>query len=203
MRSLRLVSNLCLFYGRSVPGSDQLPPIPIADPLLAPLLLQIKYNTVPQEAPMSHTNGYWCTRCNLTFPNGQGGRMYVLDGRGTRVICPHPGEEAEVARVLGVKEKALRCPCEPNTTKKAKHHQEVFHLALTRTGFLSDCICHDCLAQFGLDLQRDEKRCPTCSSSEVTTLHDLLGEPCPRCKEGTIGRMPNQHPVRSRHSLNR
>ena len=114
--------------------------------------------------------------------------MYVLDGRGTRVICPHPGEEAEVARVLGVKEKALRCPCEPNTTKKAKHHQEVFHLALTRTGFLSDCICHDCLAQFGLDLQRDEKRCPTCSSSEVTTLHDLLGEPCPRCKEGTIGR---------------
>ena len=138
---------------------------------------------------MSHTNVYRCTRCNLTFPNGQGGRMYVLDGRGTRVICPHPGEEAEVARVLGVKEKALRCPCEPNTTKKAKHHhQEVFYLALTRTGFLSDCICHDCLAQFGLDLQRDEKRCPMCSLSEVTTLHDLLGEPCPRCKEGTIGR---------------
>jgi hypothetical protein len=137
---------------------------------------------------MSNTNGYRCTRCALNFPDGQGGKMYVLDETGKRVICPHPGEEAEVARVLGVKEKALRCPYEPNANHEAKHqHQDVFHLALTRTGFLSDCICRDCLAQFGLDLLRDEKRCPICSSSEVTALQDLFGQPCPRCKQGTIG----------------
>ena len=139
---------------------------------------------------MSNTNGYRCTRCALNFPDGQGGKMYVLDDTGTRVICPHPGEEAEVARVLGVKERALRCPYEPSTTKTAKHHhQDVFHLALMRTGFLSDCVCHDCLAQFGLDLQQDEKRCPMCCSSEVTAFQDLIGQPCPSCKQGTIGRV--------------
>ncbi len=137
---------------------------------------------------MSTITGYRCTRCDLFFPNGQGGHMYVLDDAGNRVVCPHPGEEARVAHVLGVKERTLRCPFGAEASRGSKRHNsvEVFRLALSRTGFVSDCICRECLARFGLDLRKDERRCPECSSPEVVAVADLVGRACPKCREGTI-----------------
>jgi DNA-directed RNA polymerase subunit RPC12/RpoP len=139
---------------------------------------------------MRNMNRYTCTRCGLTLPSGQGGQMYVTDNEGERSICPHPGEEAHVAHLLGVKEEALIRAFARETSEKGnhttQHHDGLFHFALSRTGFLSDCLCRDCLAQFKLDMHRDVKRCPHCSSSHVKTVRELLRHRCPECREGTI-----------------
>ena len=134
--------------------------------------------------------GYTCTRCGLTLPSSWGGQMYVTDNDGKRSICPHPGEEAHVALALGIKEEALiRAFAQEGSGKvdpTRQQHGGLFHLALSRTGFLSDCLCRDCLAQFKLDVYRDSRRCPHCSSSRVKTANELLKRRCPKCKKGTI-----------------
>jgi DNA-directed RNA polymerase subunit RPC12/RpoP len=139
---------------------------------------------------MRNMNEYTCTRCGLTIPGGQGGQMYVTDNEGKRSICPHPGEEAHVAHVLRVKKEALIHAFAQETSGKGnhtgQHHEEFFHFALSRTGFLSDCLCRDCLAQFKLDVRRDGKRCPHCSSSHVKTVREVLRHRCPKCRKGTI-----------------
>ena len=139
---------------------------------------------------MRNMNDYTCTRCGFTLPGGQTGQMYVTDHEGARSICPHPGEEAHVAQVLGVKEEALiRAFVQEGSGEggPARHQRgSLYHFALSRTGFLSDCLCRDCLAQFKLDVHRDAKRCPHCSSSRVKTVREVLRHRCPKCREGTI-----------------
>jgi len=92
--------------------------------------------------------------------------MYVEDDDGRRIICPYPGEWWTVAEVLG--EDAPR------------------ELVEARTGFNSHCACLDCLGQYGLDIKKDDRRCPHCNSPRVKTVRELVGEPCPKCEEGVI-----------------
>lgn len=110
--------------------------------------------------------------------------MYVEDDGGRRIVCPHPGEGRTVAEVLG-----------DNATRE---------LIEARIGFNSDCICLDCLEQFGLDIgddeqsksswrysygatrRKDQRRCPHCNSHDVKTVFELIGNPCPKCKKGVI-----------------
>jgi ribosomal protein S27AE len=33
---------------------------------------------------------------------------------------------------------------------------------------------------------KDERRCPRCGSTNVKTVFELIGQPCPRCKVGVI-----------------
>jgi len=139
-------------------------------------------------------NGYACIICGFSIPNADGGRRYVVDSAGNRSICPHPGEEAHVARVLGIDEDALVRAFRYETST-AQYPQGLFAFALSRTGYLSDCLCRDCLAQFRLDIRRDAKRCPACSSPKVTTIEGLAGRRCPKCRKGTIrGGARNGHP---------
>ena len=138
---------------------------------------------------------YHCDTCAFTMPSGWGGYMYVqarvcsecgetveeteavcggcetptdeieADGY-TRVLCPHPMEFITVQNVLG------EDPSEE--TREA------------RTGFNSYCVCRDCVSQFALDMERDERRCPECDGGRVATLDELVGEACPNCAEGTF-----------------
>jgi hypothetical protein len=81
-----------------------------------------------------------------------------------------------------------------------------------RTGFNSYCVCLDCLHQFEADLRdekvnewrfwfwfpsfkeafrgtprmKDDRKCPECGSTNVKTEFELIGKPCPKCKEGII-----------------
>ena len=139
---------------------------------------------------MPTVKGYACTRCGFTLTKPEGGQMYVMDNFGTRSICPHPGEDAHVARVLGVDEEALRYAFAQKTCGKgnpaAQHPMELFAYALSRTGFLSDCLCLNCLAPFKLDVHRDAKQCPACSSRHIKTAKELLKHRCPKCKQGTL-----------------
>jgi len=115
---------------------------------------------------MPEINHYRCNQCELSLPSGWGGCMYVEDDDGRRIICPHPGERSTVAEALG---------------KDAPRE-----LVEARTGFNSHCVCLDCLGQFKLDIKKDDRRCPHCNSRKVKTVRELVGEPCPKCKEGVI-----------------
>lgn len=85
-----------------------------------------------------------------------------------RVPCPHPRELAVLNRVLGEN---------PPEEKRRK-----------RVGFLSFCVCVECLSQFELDTARDDRRCPECDSPHVKTQLELVGEECPKCTDGTFVR---------------
>jgi DNA-directed RNA polymerase subunit RPC12/RpoP len=115
---------------------------------------------------MPPINRYECDRCDFRLPGGWGGYMYVTDEAGARIVCPHPAEHVTVTKVLG----------EGAPGK----------LIRERTGFSSHCVCLDCLHQFDLDLERDERGCPQCGSAVVKSLREMIGKPCPKCKRGTV-----------------
>lgn len=134
---------------------------------------------------------YKCGKCGLTLPDGWGMYLYVEDGKGNRIVCPHPAEVMTVEQVLG---KGIS-----------------LDVVRERTGFNSCCICLDCLYQFEADLgesycspydrdipsyiasykprlrqEKDKRECPKCKSKSVKTALELVGEACPKCKEGII-----------------
>jgi len=115
---------------------------------------------------MPPINRYACNECNLELPSGWGGYTYAVDNLGRRVVCPHPGEFQTVYEVTGL-----------NYTEARE---------AGRVGFAQHCVCLDCLKQFDLDLERDAAVCPECSSPQVRSLRDLIGQKCPRCKVGLI-----------------
>lgn len=92
--------------------------------------------------------------------------MYATDDAGKRVVCKHPGEWNQAHDVIG-----------------GDATEEKFR---ERTGFLSNCVCSDCLAQFRLDLERDERICEKCGSGNVKSTNESVGSQCPKCKVGVI-----------------
>jgi hypothetical protein len=138
---------------------------------------------------MPRINEHKCSKCDLKLPPGWGYCFYVEDDKGKRVDCYHPMEGRYVKEVLGGK---------PS-----------LELIRERTGFNSFCICLDCLHQFVADLgcfeeywspyepylqshlprpkqAKDERQCPKCKSKNVKTELEMVGQPCPKCKEGVI-----------------
>lgn len=148
-----------------------------------------------KQRDMPPINRYHCDECDFEMAQGWGGQMYVVadvcpfcgetlrrtndycSGCGTlvetidageseRVVCPHPGEDRTVRAVLG------------DDVSEEKYE--------SRTGFSSNCVCTDCLEQFKLDVERDERRCPECGSDAVRTEQELVGDRCPKCEDGTF-----------------
>ena len=39
---------------------------------------------------MPPIDDYKCNKCGLSLPSGWGGYIYVIDGSGKRIVCPHP-----------------------------------------------------------------------------------------------------------------
>jgi hypothetical protein len=119
-------------------------------------------------------------------------RLELSGKKSIRIPCPHPQEHEYASRILGVP------PGHP--------------LFKQRTGFNSYAICLDCLHQFEADFRdekvnewrfwygyptlreafrgkpqmKDERKCPRCGSTNVKTVFELVGKPCPRCKIGVI-----------------
>ena len=136
---------------------------------------------------MPRINEYKCNKCDLSLAKGWGYQFYVENDKGERVACYHPMERRYVEEVLG-KDLSLE-------------------LIRKRTGFNSFCVCLDCLHQFEADLgedgwspyepyllqhlprlkqEKDKRECPKCKSKDVKTELEMVGETCPKCKEGVI-----------------
>lgn len=105
-----------------------------------------------------------CRKCGFELSSGRGGYLYVLDDYGNRVMCPHPGEELTLKEVLG-----------------ENPPLEVFE---ARRGFNAHSVCLNCLEKFDMDPDWDERICSRCGSTDIKTARELVGKPCPRCKEG-------------------
>ena len=88
--------------------------------------------------------------------------------------------------------------------EQGKRLEKINDLIDKRTGYNSLCICLKCKKASYLDIgdaeeaenslrysygavkRKDERLCPNCGSSEVMTLFEMLGEPCPLCGQGKI-----------------
>jgi hypothetical protein len=120
--------------------------------------------------------------------------MYVEGYDGQRVICSHPCEDLRVERVLGIPLGTLSALSfiKPKwwwlkRKKEAyKANRAISDAAYARTGFLSDCMCVDCLQKQKLDLKKDERKCCRCSSANVKSVIEMRGSACPQCKKGMI-----------------
>ena len=140
---------------------------------------------------MPSINEYRCNKCKFKMPKGWGYDFYVENDKGERIHCGHPSERMHVHEVLG-------------------ERASIPEVVRERTGFNSHCICLDCLHQFRADLgsikkyywspyeqylenhlprpkqAKDKRECPECKSKNVKMELEMVGEPCPQCKEGVI-----------------
>ena len=140
---------------------------------------------------MPDINKYKCSKCKFKLPEGWGYDFYVENDKGERIRCGHPSERMHVTEVLG-------------------ERASIPEVVRERTGFNSHCICLDCLHQFRADLGiikkdywspyelyleqhlprpkqgKDKRECPECKSKNVKMELEMVGEPCPQCKEGVI-----------------
>ena len=141
---------------------------------------------------MPAINKYKCDKCDFSMPEGWGGYVYIEKNKGRRIPVPHPGEmdvffKPSKMSIFGI-------------FKRGKRRKGIDEIA----GFNSNCVCFDCLKQFDLDIgddeqaisswrysyeavvQKDERRCPHCNSQRVKTTFELIGNYCPKCREGII-----------------
>lgn len=130
---------------------------------------------------MTGSKEYECTLCGLKLPGGREGHFYVANDTGERVPCARRDESGTIARVLGIDEEVITS-CAWNPASR----QVPVDLMEERIGYISPCVCLNCLASFGLDLKRDARRCPACGHDVIKTEVEIVDEPCPRCGEGRI-----------------
>jgi hypothetical protein len=130
---------------------------------------------------MPPINDFKCTDCDFAMPMGSGGYLYVNSNQGEKIVCPHPVEAYTIAKVLGIDEgDILGFPWFPLSESSP------INLLKERVGFNSHCVCLDCLAQFDLDVEKEDRACPKCGSEKIRTEMEMVGFECPACKVGTI-----------------
>ena len=155
---------------------------------------------------MPPINKYKCNKCGFSLPIGWGGYVYIENDKGKRESIPHPLEmniffkrPSRISRIklffgIGISKENIQ---------RIKE--------IDRAGFNSDCVCFDCLKQFELDIgdaeearsswryfygavkRNDERKCPYCSSRNVKTVFELIGNICPKCKDGIIEEIETGH----------
>ena len=54
-----------------------------------------------------------------------------------------------------------------------------------KIGHYAAYICMSCISVFELDSETS-KLCNKCRSSEIKSIHDMIGQKCPKCKSGVI-----------------
>ncbi len=109
-----------------------------------------------------------CNGCGFHLDFGTGLTMYVINDRGERILCLHPGEFYTVLKVLG--------------------EDASDSLIKQRTGHLQKWLCLECLQTCSLDLNRDPHKCSHCASANGKFVNGMIDQPCPKCSAGTIER---------------
>lgn len=140
-----------------------------------------------------------CNKCGYTIHRGWGGQFYYLQSNGKRLTLWHPGEFTRLIKYYN-KDRGKETGSLPSSAgyefMKTGTPETLKHC----TGFISDCLCLDCLTINHLDLRDedvgwrhiyysneghvDDRECGKCGSKKVKTVLELLGESCPKCNEG-------------------
>jgi DNA-directed RNA polymerase subunit RPC12/RpoP len=120
-------------------------------------------------------SGFRCTSCGFTLDASCGGYLYVKNNNGVKVPLKGKAEQEAIAHILLNEELSLRCD-DPG------HSHETMDVIEERVGYISACVCMNCLDQFGLDLRKDTMECPRCRSGHVSTFLEIMYKPCPRCQ---------------------
>lgn len=120
-----------------------------------------------------------CDNCEHELKTWENGVIYVTNDDNERILCRHPGESYQVAKVLGISEMDIfgfpymRIP-----------KPSLYPLLNERVGVVTDCLCNDCSNEFKIDWRTDERVCPKCKSDDIIPVDNLDGLPCSKCKEG-------------------
>lgn len=154
---------------------------------------------------MPPINIYKCNSCNFVLHEGWGGYQYVEDEDDQRIICPHPGENKAIAKILKFENKdRFQKPKWWWSSKRRTRYESIKNLVANKTGFNSICICLECKQFCNLDIgnaetaknswrnhygainKKDKRVCPACNSKEIKTIFELIGDICPICCGGKI-----------------
>jgi len=113
-----------------------------------------------------------CTRCDYSVGIWDEGNPYARDWRGRRWFIYHPNYFEQVV------DKYARAEGRFISEEEAKQ-------LLNHSGNASEHVCLECGHITWIDPRCDELRCWWCDGTVVKGLA-LAGQPCPRCKQGTI-----------------
>lgn len=114
-----------------------------------------------------------CTHCSVSTEAWDEGNPYIVDHRGERQYCHHPGGEGEIVRV-----RSAISAAKPSTLAEDAG----------RLGNESDLCCLGCGKISSLDPAVDIVICSECGGNN---LHDVMGLgdlTCPKCRKGTMKR---------------
>src|ERR1700752_1377510 len=106
-----------------------------------------------------------CSACDFATKETADSYLYTV-AKGAEVILGHPREIDILKRATGLE------------------WQQAREAGLLRSR--AYCICFDCAAQFHLDVDREEKKCTSCSSHNVRTFTGSINERCPSCRSGAL-----------------
>lgn len=138
---------------------------------------------------------YHCDTCDFEMPNGTGFYRYVrakvCSECGQVVheiedVCDECGMATDEVEADGFERVPLRHPNEFNDLTRILGEDPSEEKRKNRTGIHFHCVCLECLSQFDLDTELDDRLCPDCDSLQVKTQRELVGEECPKCTEGTF-----------------
>ncbi len=126
--------------------------------------------------------GFRCATCGFTLDESNGGYLYLKNDNGVRVPLKDKKELETIARILLNEEFSPR-------SDDSILSQEMIDIMEDRVGYMSACVCINCLNQFGLDLRKDAIECPHCQSGQVKTFLATLSKPCPKCESGCMDKI--------------
>lgn len=106
-----------------------------------------------------------CSQCDFATEETAGAYLYTVGDAG-EVIMGHPAEGTVLKRVTGLE------------------WHEAREKGLIRTK--QYCLCYACSSKFYMDIDRLEKKCPTCQSSDVRSFNGAIAASCPSCRSGTL-----------------
>ena len=115
---------------------------------------------------MPEVINYTCDFCGYSPRDNITHRTYVVDNEGNRIKCFANSRISILGAVLGFDASQ--------------------GLIKQKTGVWYGSVCLDCLDEFNLDYNKDELKCPQCSSTNISPTYKLANQNCPKCKSGII-----------------
>ena len=117
---------------------------------------------------MPPINIFICKSCKTILHEGWGGYQYVASAAGNRIPCSHPGEDAQIAKVLHIDVEEMYQIQEDHykwqkpawwwLKKRRQRYEHVKQLLEDRTGFNSLCFCLSCKEACHLDMNKDQRQ---------------------------------------------